>query len=120
MNEHIVIITPAPKITFTVKETDAGAMLHDLQDAVDGCIEIVRPFGSSGDHLVMVINDEGLIMDLPANPIGSLIYGDLIAGTVVIMKEGIRDGEPDLIGLNAEEADLVMRLFGGANNAERV
>ena len=120
MSEYIVIITPAPKVTFTVKETDAEGMLHDLQDAVDGYIEIVRPFGNSGGHLVMVVNDEGLIRDLPVNPIGSLIYGDLIVGAIVIMKEGIRDGEPDLIGLTSEEADLVMRLFGGANNAKRV
>lgn len=120
MGEYIIIITPAPKVTFTVKETDAENMLHDLQDAVDGWIEIVRPFGRSGGHLVMVVNEEDLIRDLPANPIGSLIYGDLITGTVVIMKEGIRDGEPDLIGLTQEEADFVMRLFGGANNAKRV
>ena len=120
MSEHIVIITPAPKVTFTVKETDAEKMLHDLQDAVDGYIEIVRPFGISCDHLVMVVNDEGLIRDLPANPVGSLIYGDTIAGTVVIMKEGIRDGEPDLIGLTEEEAEFVMRIFGGANNATKV
>ena len=120
MSEYIVIITPAPKVTFTVKETDSEKMLRDLQDAVDGFIEIVRPFGRSGGHLVMVANEEGLILDLPANPIGSLIYGDMIAGTVVIMKEGIRNGEPDLIGLTKEEADVVMRLFGGENNAAGV
>ena len=120
MNEYIVIITPSPKTAFTVKETDSEKMLRDLQDAVDGSIEIVRPFGRSGGHLVMVVNDEGLIRGLPANPIGSLIYGDTIAGTVVIMKEGIRDGEPDLIGLTQEEAEFFMRLFGGANNAKRV
>ena len=118
--EFIVIVTPVPKVTFTVKETNAEKMLRDLQDAVDGFIEIVRPFGISCDHLVMVVNDEGLIRDLPANPVGSLIYGDTIAGTVVIMKEGIRDGEPDLIGLTEEEAEFVMRIFGGANNATKV
>ena len=120
MSENIIIITPAPKITFTVKATDAETMLHDLQAAVDGYIEIVRPFGSSGGHLVMVVNDEGLLRDLPANSIGSLLYGDMIAGTVVIMKEGFRDGEPDLIGLTDEEADFIMRLFGGANNGKDV
>lgn len=120
MSEYIVIVTPAPKVTFTVKETDSEKLLGDLQDAVDGFIEIARPFGRSGGHLVMVVNDEGLIRGLPANPIGSLIYGDTIVGTVVIMKEGIRDGEPDLIGLTQEEAEFFMRLFGGANNAKRV
>ena len=120
MSEYIVIITPAPKVTFTVKETDSEKLLGDLQDAVDGFIEIVRPFGRSGGHLVMVVNDEGLIRDLPANPLGSLIYGDTIAGTIVIMKEGIRDGEPDLIGLTEEEAEFVMRIFGGTNNAKGV
>ena len=118
--EFIVIVTPVPKVTFTVKETNAEKMLRDLQDAVDGYIEIVRPFGISCDHLVMVVNDEGLIRGLPANPIGSLIYGDTIAGTIVIMKEGIRDGEPDLIGLTKEESDFVLRIFGGANNAKGI
>ena len=118
--EYIVIVTPVPKVTFTVKETDSEKMLLDLQDAVDGYIEIVRPFGISCGHLVMVVNDEGLIRGLPANPIGSLIYGDTIAGTIVIMKEGIRDWEPDLIGLTKEEADFVLRIFGGANNAKSV
>lgn len=118
--EFIVIVTPVPKVTFTVKETNAEKMLRDLQDAVDGLIEIVRPFGISCDHLVMVVNDEGLIRGLPANPVGSLIYGDMIAGTIVIMKEGIRDGEPDLIGLTKEEADYVLRSFGGANNAKGI
>ena len=120
MSEYIVIITPAPKVTFTVKETDSEKMLGDLQDAVDGFIEIVRPFGRFGGHLVMVVNEEGLIQDLPANPIGSLIYGDMIAGTIVIMKEGIRNGEPDLIGLTEEETEFVLTTFGGANNAKRV
>lgn len=120
MSENIIIITPAPKVTFAVKETDAEKMLRDLQDAVDGFIEIVRPFGRSGGHLVMVVNDEGLIRGLSANPIGSLIYGDTIAGTIVIMKEGIRDGEPDLIGLNEEETELVMRLFGGEKHGNDV
>ena len=118
--EFIVIVTSAPKVTFTVKETNAEKMLDDLQQAVDGFIEIVRPFGRSGNHLVMVVNDEGLIRGMEANPIGSLLYGDTIAGPIVLMKEGIRDGEPDLIGLTQEEADFVLRLFGGANNAERV
>ena len=118
--EYIIIITPAPKVTFTVKETNAENMLRDLQDAVDGYIEIVRAFGRSDGHLVMVVNDEGLLRDLPANPIGSFIYGDTIVGPIVIMKEGIRDGEPDLIGLTVEEADFVMRLFGGANNGKNV
>lgn len=118
--EYIVIVTPVPKVTFTVKETDSEKMLRDLQDAVDGYIEIVRPFGISCDHLVMVVNDEGLIRGLPANPVGSLIYGDTIAGPIVIMKEGIRDGEPDLIGLTKEESDSVLRIFGGANNAKSV
>lgn len=118
--EFIVIVTPVPKVTLTAKETDTEKMLRDLQDAVDGYIEIVRPFGISCDHLVMVVNDEGLIRGLPANPVGSLIYGDTIAGTVVIMKEGIRDGEPDLIGLTEEEAEFVMRIFGGTNNVKNV
>ena len=118
--EFIVIVTPAPKVTFTVKETDPDHMLRDLQKAVGGFIEIVRPFGHDSGHLVMVVNDEGLIRGMAANPIGSLLYGDTIAGPIVIMKEGIRNDEPDLIGLTKEVADFVMRLFGGANNGKRL
>ena len=118
--EQVIIVTPAPRITFEVKEVTDETMLSVLQDAVDGFIEIVRPFGRGGGHLLMVVNDEGILRDLHPNPIGAMLYGDLIAGTIVLMKEGYRNGEPDLIGFTPEECDAVMKIIGGANNGTDV
>lgn len=118
--ELVIIVTPAPRITFEVKEVTEETMLPVLQDAVDGFIEIVRPFGRCGGHLVMVVNDEGIIRNLHPNPIGAMLYGDLIAGTIVLMKEGYRNDEPDLIGFTPEECDAVMKIIGGTNNGADV
>lgn len=118
--EQVIIVTPAPKVTFEVKEVTDETMLQVLQDAVDGYIEIVRPFGRCGGHLVMVVNDEGILRHLNPNPIGAMLYGDLIAGTIVLLKEGYRNDEPDLIGFTPGECDAVMKIIGGSNNGENV
>ena len=54
--------------------------------------------------LVMVVNEEGLILDLPLNPYASILYGTQlhghpIVGNVAILQQGYRDDEPDIVGL---------------------
>lgn len=44
--------------------------LEVYQKFVDGCIEVVR----INERLVMVVNDEGLIRELPENIIASCLY----------------------------------------------
>ena len=87
---------------------DFGAPLYEtIGEAVDGWIEIVRPGGLKSPY-VMVVNEEGLIKELPINIAGSILYGtpahgSPIVGNIVIMKEGWTDEGKDLLGLSDEE-----------------
>lgn len=74
--------------------------------AVGGYIEIVYPRGLASPY-VLVVNEEGMY-NLPVNMFGSLLYGFMvhgfpIYGNAVIMKEGLRDGEPDVVGLSKRD-----------------
>lgn len=83
-----------------------GESLHKLQSMVGGFIEIVRPQYLKRPY-VMIVNEEGLLRDLPVNNTASLLYAGItpIVGDVVIMKEGYNDeGEPDILGLEPTEA----------------
>lgn len=81
-----------------------------------GCewIEIVRP---RGYDYSLVVDEEGLLNDNEINPYASLMYGILehgqpIVGTALMLKEGIVNGEPDLIGMTSEEcAEAAQKLF---------
>lgn len=87
---------------------DFGAPLYKtIGEAVDGWIEIVRPGGLKSPY-VMVVNEEGLIKELPINIAGSILYGtpahgSPIVGNIVIMKEGWTDEGKVLLGLSDEE-----------------
>lgn len=74
--------------------------------AVGGYIETVNPRGLTSPY-VLVVNEEGAY-NLPVNLFGSLLYGIMahgspIYGNVVIMKEGFRNGEPDVVGLSKRD-----------------
>ena len=87
---------------------DFGAPLYKtIGEAAGGWIEIVRPGGLKSPY-VMVVNEEGLIKELPINIAGSILYGtpahgSPIVGNIVIMKEGWTDEGKDLLGLSDEE-----------------
>lgn len=75
---------------------------------VGGYIEVVHPRGLPHPY-VMIVNEEGRIIDLPINEVGSALYGyaqhgEPIMEDIVLMKEGLRNGEPDIIGLT--DADI--------------
>ena len=54
---------------------DFGAPLYKtIGEAAGGWIEIVRPGGLKSPY-VMVVNEEGLIKELPINIAGSILYG---------------------------------------------
>lgn len=99
-----------------ISAQDFGDPLHlSLGRAVGGYIEHVKPRGLKAPYC-MIINEEGLLMDLPVNCAASILYetpkhGCPIVGTVVIMKDGYRSGEPDIVGLEPdEEAELLRRI----------
>ena len=83
-----------------------------------GCewIEIVRP---RGYDYVLIVDEEGLLKNNKINPIASVMYGFFehgqpIVGDVLLMKEGLKSGELDLIGMTdketAEAAHMILGL----------
>lgn len=91
-------------------------------DAVGGWIEVVHPRGLRRPFCFLC-NEEGLIRDLPLNPVGSIWYGILdhgypIAGNIVVLKKGMVSGEPDIVGLTdaeiAEIKALAQAVCGGS------
>ena len=105
--------------------TDNTAEIRDFEtplyktigEAVGGYIEIVHPMGLA-DPLVMVVNEEGLIQELPMNMLGSLLYGthmhgSPIAGNIVVMKTGWTCEGPDIVGLTDQECAQLMESFAG-------
>ena len=100
--------------------TDNHASVMDFSEplyqtvggAVGGYIEIVKPCGLK-HPLVMIVNEEGKLIDLPVNIYGSALYGtsrhgEPIVGDIVIMQEGFVDGEPDIIGLPDVAIDALL------------
>lgn len=107
-----------------VEVLDFGKPLYKtVGEAVGGCIEIVHPYGLRRPY-VMIVNEEGLLLDLDLNPIGCDLYGTMrhgqpIVGNIVIMKVGYADGEPDIVGLENNEIEEIKKLiFGGIKNAK--
>ena len=106
-----------------------GYPLHrSCEDALGGWIETVRPRGLDRPYM-MLVNEEGLLHDLPLNLVGSFFYqahlhGQLIVGNIILMKDGYRDGERDIVGLEEDEAekllDMVLKLpFGVVRGEEK-
>lgn len=95
--------------------------LRDLQDIVEGPIEVVDTVLSKGwveekdmERIVLVVNEEGKMQGLPVNRDAtrlSLIFHDVIVGNAVLM--GVR-GE-DLIGFSLEEAERICKKWGLRN-----
>lgn len=82
-----------------------------LHEAVGGWYEHVHPIGLKRPYSIMV-NEEGLLLKLPMNMLGSILYGTKvhgqpIVGNIVLVKDGYYDGEPDVVGMDAEEAQRV-------------
>jgi len=108
-----VLVRPDLSVEIVKLSSPTYKCLHDL---VGGLFEIVR-----SDHLkkpyVMVVNESGLLLDLPVNLIGSFYYGTLfhgcpLVGNVVFMREGpVDDGEYDLLGLSDFEAVAFQYCF---------
>lgn len=58
--------------------------LKSMQEEVGGYIECVR---IGDNHLVMVVNEEGLLEGLPRNPLASKLYPGVIVGDAFITRE---------------------------------
>ena len=102
-----------------VVTTDLEIRIEEFSDplnktvgsAVGGYIEHVKPARRRHPYC-MIVNEEGRLLDLPLNYVGSYFYGtdqhgEPIVGNIVIMKDGYRGGEPDIVGLNDVEAEQI-------------
>ena len=106
---------------------ELGYPLHrSCEDTLGGWIETVRPRGLDRPYM-MLINEEGLLHDLPLNTVGSYFYqthlhGHPIVGNIILMKDGYRCGERDIVGLEEDEAeklmDMVLKLPFGVVRGE--
>lgn len=86
-----------------------------LYKTVGGDIEIVHPCRLPHPYC-MLVNEDGKMIDLPINVIGSRLYGyafhgDPIVGDIVLMQEGMRNGELDIVGLTDANIDFLFNLL---------
>ena len=102
--ERAIRITADNWISIVELRVINGSMLQDLQQNVGGWIEIVRGMFLP-DPLRIVCNEEGTLRRLPLNRAASLLYGSDIVGDVLLMVQGWRDGEPDIVGLTEGHAE---------------
>ena len=107
-----IVITTTNEMS--AKEFDAP-LYKSAGEAVGGLIEIVNPHGLPAPYC-MLVNEEGLLVGLEFNTIGSFLYqtyihGSPILGNIVIMKHGMTDDGPDIIGLKDEEITILKNLI---------
>ncbi len=75
-----------------------------VSKVLGGYMEIVRPMFLKRPFCILV-NDEGRIRNLPINEFGTFLYQDIIAGNLILAKEGLVNGGRDITGLNDKELD---------------
>lgn len=94
--------------------------LKGMQKAVGGYIQTVRSYELSNlvvpnNHsLLMIVDEDGKNKRLKLNEIATALYGnwwDEIVGDVLIMAEGFVDGEPDIVGLEENQVQALMKYF---------
>ena len=92
-----------------------------IQKAVGGWYEHVHPIRLKRPYCMMV-NEAGLLLNLPQNLLGSILYdspqyGQPIVGAVIFLKEGYYDEGPAIVGMTEDEAqslgDEFMKITGG-------
>ena len=103
-----IVVTTDLKIRI---EEFSDPLYKTVGSAVGGYIEHVKPARLRHPYC-MIVNEEGRLLDLPLNYVGSYFYGtdqhgEPIVGNIVIMKDGYRGGEPDIVGLSDVEAEQI-------------
>lgn len=116
---NIIIVTPQNTMfKRTIPERD---MLHSLKNAVGGSVETVPSILKN--PYVVLCDEDGYIHERPINATGCKLYGTdehghPVLGNIVIMCQGIVNGEPDLVGLDDSRCEAVLdyiwNLMGGA------
>ena len=96
----------------------AQPAFESIGKAVGGWIEVVHPKALPSPYC-MVVNEEGLLLNLPLNMMGCMLYGmalhgNPIVGDIVLLKEGMTDeGERDFIGLDHDDINFLGAMLIG-------
>ena len=90
-----------------------------IKEAVGGRYEHVHPMGLEQPYSMMV-NEEGLLLGLPMNRLGSELYGtprhgQPIVGDIVFLKDGYDGGEPEVE--RREDADTTKYYYTVSSRA---
>ena len=102
---NAILIKATDEISIVTLEGDTR---QAMMEHVAGWLEHVCPRYLRSPYC-LIVNEEGVLLDLPINNAASLLYGGPIVGNVLILKEGLNeDGEPDLLSLDAGEAHELM------------
>ena len=94
-----------------------------IGEAVGGWIEIVRPVRLKSPYC-MIVNEEGVLLNLPINSFGSFLYGmdyhgNPILGDIVLLKEGINsDGERDILWLDEQDIKYLCDMVSAESDGE--
>lgn len=115
MKEWFILLQPDTDMIGTVALDPASSILDWYYKTI-GCesIECVRLFYDLiKADLIMVVDEEGLLKDLPLNASASGLYirsgyRGIIVGRALIGRSGIRCGEPDIIGFETSDAAMQM------------
>lgn len=108
MKEHFILLTTDNRLKGVRTDTPSLKFYYSMI----GCrsIEIVRPFrGTRIERQIMVIDEEGRLRNNPRmNVLASIIAGQPLYGNVLIAKEDMRNGEPDICGFDRQSAENII------------
>lgn len=111
--EYVIRISPDNLVK--LEELDPDKALEIFQRLCGGPIQTV-PARLGDRELILAVDEEGKLKDEEVNIIGTFLTmkslpGDRIVGAAVLCQEGVRNGEPDLVGFDPEDAaDLADQL----------
>ena len=99
MNNLLRLCTGARKLPYVAKVVDD---FREFQQAVVGLFEVSYPFE---DDAVIVVNEEGLLLDLEPN---CVINGNLYVGPAFIARDG---GDGNLYSLTDSQVQKYLTAF---------
>ena len=113
----LIKITPKGEVdVMEAAEKYSDALLKQMQNEVKGYIECVYA-PRLGINYMMIVNDEGMLIDLPVNAVASYLYGadehgGYIFGNALIAKnDWVDDGELDVVAVPDEEVDELLGMI---------
>ena len=110
-----VVITPTPLFTM-YKQDFTSPLFESVAPVLDGYVEFIHAVNLP-EPFRMLVNEEGLLKHLRVNPVGCAWYGGAIVGNIIVMKQGMTDEGPDILGLTEEEClkviGMVSEISGG-------